>query len=155
MQTDDYRPLFKGHVKMRSTLRGLIFDDHNLVVDASVELVVQALLGRDSIDSILFGFSGGVVVTPGLRQVYNPVYRAPVGISSSVPPYISKDDIGLKSVVTWTGVYSNTSPSSVSYDMLGLVSQNDRMFAAVSFPTVSIAPNESVAVEWTIITRGR
>jgi hypothetical protein len=39
--------------------------------------------------------------------------------------------------------------------MLGLVSQGDRLFAATSFDAVSVAANESIAVEWTIVTRGR
>ena len=152
----DVTPLgFRGHVRQISSIHGLIRDKHNLVVDACVELVAQALLGRDQIDAVLFGYSGGVIATPGLRTIYNPIYRAPVGVNSASPPFISKDELGYKSIITWTGVYVNPGPSNVSYDMLGLLSQNDRLFAATSIDTVTVAPNESIAVEWTIVTRGR
>jgi hypothetical protein len=144
-----------GHVKMTSSLRGVMLKKHNLVVDSSVEVMLQALMGRDLIDTILFGDSGGAAVTPGLKSIFNPVFRATAGTSSSIPPVISKDNRGLSSVGTWTAVYTNPGPSTATYDMLGLVTQNSRLFAATSFPSVSLAAGESIAVEWTILLAGR
>lgn len=144
-----------GRVKMTSSLRGTVMQRSNLVVDSSVEVMMQALMGRDLIDTILFGDSGGAAVTPGLKSIFNPVFRATCGTSSSIPPVISKDTRGLSSIGTWTAVYTNPGPSTASYDMLGLVTQNSRLFAATSFPTVTLAAGESIAVEWTILLAGR
>jgi hypothetical protein len=154
MPNDNFRFKPTGRVRMRSSIRGLIIEKNNLVVDASVELVAQAMLGADAISKILYGYSGGVAVTPGQRQIYNPVYSAPAGGSSPIPPYISTDSAGLKSIITWTGVFANTTASAVTYDMVGLVSQNDRLFAAFSSGAVPVAPGEAVATEWTIFLRG-
>jgi hypothetical protein len=132
-----------------------VLEQPNLVVNASTEAMLQALLGRDQIDAILFGDTGGASATPGLRSIFNPIVRAAAGASSSVLPVISKDAAGLSSVGTWTGIYTNPGPGSVSYDMLGLVTQNDRLFAATSFDAVTVVAFETVAVEWTILLAGR
>jgi hypothetical protein len=155
MPTDSIVLPTKGHVRQTSNLRGVIMDKDNLVVDGSVEVMLQALLGRDQIDSILFGDSGGVVATPGLRSIFNPINRSAAGQASSIQPIVSKGATGLSSIGTWTAIYTNPGPSSVTYDMLGVVSQNERLFAATSFPTVTLVAGESIAVEWTILLAGR
>ena len=143
-----------GRVRQTSNLRGLLLEKRNLVVNIGVELMAQALTGGDQVASIIFGLSGGVPVTPGLRAIYNPVNVSPAGTTSSIPPVISDDVSGLASIVTWTATWTNPGPGSVSYDMLGLVSQNTRLFAALSFDAVTLVANESIAVEWTILLRG-
>jgi len=145
----------RGNVRMISRERGVLLEQHNLVVDASVEVMMQALMGRDLIDTVQFGDSGGASVTPGLRSIFNPVFRAAAGSTSSIPPVISRDNRGLSSVGTWTAVYTNTDPSPVTYDMVGLTTQSSRLFAATAFAPVSLAVGESIAVEWTILLAGR
>lgn len=144
-----------GSVRMTSRERGVIFEQHNLVVDSSVEVMLQALMGRDLIDAVIFGDSGGASVTPGLRSIFNPVFRAVAGSTSSIPPVISRDGRGLSSIGTWTAVYTNPGPSSVTYDMVGLITQTSRLFAATAFAPVTLAVGESIAVEWTILLAGR
>ena len=95
MPDDLFRMRCTGRVRIKSDRHGVILDEKNLVVDASVELFIQALLGADAISNILYGYSGGVAVTPGQRQIFNPVFSSPVGISSAIPPYISADSAGL------------------------------------------------------------
>jgi hypothetical protein len=156
MPSEIYKAMARGRVRQVSNICGVLSDRSNLVVDTSLEVMLQALLGRDQIDAIVFGDTGGAAATPGLRAVVNPIRRAPAGTTSSVAPIISKDENGLSSVGTWTAVYLNQGPGSVTYDMLGLVSQNDRLFAATaSFGTVTLAAGESITVEWTILLAGR
>lgn len=154
MTNDNLNLQCVGHVRQTSSLRGLLLEKNNLVVNISVELMAQALTGGDQVANVLFGLSGGVPVTPGLTAIYNPVNVSPCGVTSSTPPVISDDNNGLASIVTWTATWTNSTMSSVSYDMLGLVSQNTRLFAALAFDAVTLAPNESIAVEWTILLRG-
>jgi hypothetical protein len=154
MSSDQLRLSCVGRVRQTSDIRGLLFEKKNLVVNVGVELMAQALTGGDQVASILFGLSGGVPVTPGLTAIYNPVNVSPAGASSSIPPVISDDVNGLASIVTWSATWTNNTMSSASYDMLGLVSANTRLFAALSFEAVTLAPNESIVVEWTILLRG-
>ena len=145
-----------GRIKMTSDRRGVLHEKSNLVVDASVEVMLQALMGADLIDAVVFGDSGGASVTPGLRSVFNPIFRAAAGSTSSIQPVISKDSRALSSIGTWTAIYTNTGLTPVTYDMIGLVSQNTRLFAATSFATaITVDPGESVAVEWTVLLAGR
>lgn len=154
MPHESFKIPWVGRVRQTSNIRGLLLEKNNLVVNIGVELMAQALTGGDQVANVLFGLSGGVPVTPGLTAVYNPVNVSPVGPTSSIPPVISDDNSGLASIVTWTATWTNSTMSSVSYDMLGLVSQNTRLFAALAFDAVTLAPNESIAVEWTILLRG-
>ncbi len=143
-----------GRVRQRSDRRGELFEKQNLVVDVAVQLMAQALMGADQVDGVIFGLTGGIVVTPGLRSVFNPIHRSPVGSNSSLPPFITKDANGLSSICNWVATFTNSGVGSLSYDMLGLVSQNDRLFAALSFPAVTLSAGETIAVEWTILLRG-
>lgn len=144
-----------GRVKQTSNLRGLLQQHPNQIVDVGVELMAQALMGGDLVSAVLFGYTNGIVVTPGLRSIYNPVARASVGPNANVPSFISKDDDGFSSICNWTATLTNPGPSNLSYDMLGLVSQNDRLLAATSnFGTVTLVANETIAVQWTILLRG-
>ena len=142
-----------GQVRQRSDQRGMLFEKDNLVVDVAVQLMAQALLGADQVDAVIFGNTGGVVVTPGLRSVFNPIHRAPVGTNSSLAPFITRDASGLSSICNWIATFTNGSLISLTYDMLGLVSQNDRLFAALS-TNVTLSPGETIAVEWSILLRG-
>lgn len=143
-----------GRVRQVSDRRGILHEKSNLIVDVAVELMAQALLGRDQVDAVLFGSTGGIVVTPGLRSIFHPIQRSPVGQNASLPPFLSKDDKGFSSICSWTATFTNPGPGNISYDMLGLVSQNDRLFAATSFSAVTLSANETIAVEWTILLRG-
>lgn len=112
-------------------------------------------MGRDQIEAVVFGDTGGVAVTPGLRAVINPIYRAVAGNASTIQPFLSRDPAGFASIGTWTALFTNPGPGNVSYDMVGLVSQNDRLFAALAFDPVTLVANETIAVEWTILLRGQ
>jgi hypothetical protein len=142
-----------GRVRQHSDQRGLLIEKNNLVVDVAVQLMAQALMGADQVDAVIFGNTGGVVVTPGLRSVFNPIHRAPVGTNSSLAPFITRDAAGLSSICNWIATFTNNSLISLTYDMLGLVSQNDRLFAALS-TNVTLSPGETIAVEWSILLRG-
>jgi len=142
-----------GRVRQRSDQRGMLFEKQNLIVDVAVQLMAQALLGADQVDAVIFGNTGGVIVTPGLRSVFNPIHRAPVGTNSSLAPFITKDANGLSSICNWIATFTNNALVPLTYDMLGLVSQNDRLFAALS-TNVTLSPGETIAVEWSILLRG-
>lgn len=147
-------PHWVGKVRQISSTRGELLKKNNLVVDVAVQMMAHALMGSDQIDGVIFGLTGGVVVTPGLRSIFNPIHRSPVGNNSSLAPFITRDANNLSSICNWVATYTNSGVVPLSYDMLGLVSQNDRLFAALSFPAVTLSPGETIAVEWTILLRG-
>jgi hypothetical protein len=147
-------PNWVGKVRQVSSLRGELMKKNNLVVDVAVQMMANALMGADQIDAVIFGLTGGVVVTPGLRSIFNPIHRSPAGSNSSLAPFITRDANNLSSICNWTATYTNSGVTPLSYDMLGLVSQNDRLFAALSFPAVTLSPSETIAVEWSILLRG-
>ena len=148
---------FVGHVQ-QARLSGdqanedVFFDGHNLVVDAALEVMIRSLLGQEEIRGVEFGSSGGTPVSRGLRTIRGPVGFAQAGTSSNTRPFVSRDGAGLRSIGTWTAVF--TAPQPLTYDMLGLVSSSNLLFAAVSFDPVSLAASETVAVRWTILLRG-
>lgn len=147
---------FHGHVRQSWVLpdgtHAPLFDGHNLVVDAAMEIMIRALMGQESIRGVEFGFAGGVPVARGLRSIRSPVGFAPVGQTNDTRPFLSRDAAGLRSIGTWTAIF--TAPQALTYDSLGLVSDSNLLFAAVSFDAVNLAAAEVIAVQWTILLRG-
>lgn len=142
---------FRGHVRMR---RGgkVVFDKQNLIVDLASEILIQALLGAETIAGVEFGYTKGRPVSRGLRAMPSPVGHAATGTDSNTRPFVSRDANGLRSIGTWIAVFTPT--NNIKYDTLGLVSSNSRLFAAVATGEVDLAGGESVEVEWTIYLRG-
>ena len=129
-----------------------IVKQDNLVVDQAAEIVLQALLGEEAIRGVEFGFSGGKPVTAGLKVMPTPVGYAPTGTTAETRPFVTRDDAGLRTIGTWQAQFSPE--NDIDYDTLGLVSGSNRLFAATSFPTVSLSAGENIEVEWTILLRG-
>jgi hypothetical protein len=124
-----------------------------MVVDASGEIIVRALLGTDIIKGVEFGRNGGIPITRGQRSLQAPVGFAAVGQTEETKAFLDKDEVtGLRTIATWSAIFSPT--ASVTYDSLGLVSTTGLLFAAVSCPQVTLVPGSPIIVQWTIKYRG-
>lgn len=130
----------------------IIVRQPNLVVDSGLELLLRALIGTDSIRSVVFGLTGGRPVTPGLRALGAPVAVARVGVGDNTQTYLSKDASGLRTIATWTALF--TPAADMQYDSLGLVSTTNLLYAAQTFATISLSAGETMAVQWTTFLRG-
>lgn len=130
----------------------VLHESANLVVDSAMEVMIQALMGDERISGVTFGKTGGKPVTRGTRVVRGPVAFSRTGEFTDTRPFASRDSKGLRTIGTWTAVLSPS--QNLTYDTLGLVSSADLLFAAVSFPEVTLSAGESIAVQWTILLRG-
>lgn len=151
----DHTPI--GRIRQILTRPGqepVVIREHtNLVVLSAVEMMLQALMGRDSIQNIQFGLTGERPITSGIRTIGSPVATTPVNQTDSSQTIVSKDSAGLRTIGTFIGVYAAT--GSLSYDTLGLASSTGLLFAAsTNFGTVPLVSGDSITVEWTILLRG-
>ncbi len=160
MLSFDIRP--KGFVRQTRFAPGepyrrdggvLIHEGHNLVVDSAFELMASALIGDDSIRGISFGLTGGRPISPGLRTIGTPVATTAVNEFDNTKTFLTKDGKGLRSIITWTGLLT-AGLSSIVYDTVGLVSSTNLLFAAKVDDPVTVAPGETIAVQWTVLLRG-
>lgn len=160
MHVFDPRP--QGFVRQWRFARGaryspgggvLIHEGPNLVVDSAFELMVQALIGDDSIRGMNFGLTNGRPISPGLRTIGTPVATVAVDEFDNTKTFTSKDAKGLRSIVTWTGLLT-AGGSAITYDTVGLVSTTNLLFAAKLDGEVVVAPGETIAVQWTVLLRG-
>jgi len=143
-----------GFVRQRLVDTGQVLrDTHNLCVDSAIEIMAMALWGQAAIGAVAFGNTGGRAVTTGLRSIGTPVGKANVSSSAVTPNYISQDDRGLRSIITFSAVLTPT--KIITYDTLALVSNLNNVFAATNFPAVTLNVGQAVAVEWTILLRGK
>lgn len=147
----------RGRVRQTLHLKGdpagqVIFDGHNLVVDAALEIMIQALMGQERIHGVSFSNTGGLPVTKGIRSARSPVAFAATGSTTDTQPFASRDESGLRSIGTWTAVLE--AAADLTYDTLGLVSTSDVLFAATSFAPVNLLAGSTIAVQWTILMRG-
>ena len=143
---------FRGHVRQtRLSDLARVFDGSNLVVDAAYEAIIESLVGTERIAFIEFGNTGGQPATKGLRSLRSPVGSVAVGSSPETKAFTTKDDYGVRSIGTWSAVYTPT--LNVTYDMLGLVTTSGILFAAVAFDAVTLTAGESLLVQWTIQLR--
>jgi len=131
----------------------LLHETHNLCVDGAVEIMALALWGQAALTGIAFGNTGGRPVTSGIRSIGSPIAKAKLSTSSEVPNYISVDNHGLRSIVTFSAIYKPD--TLITYDTLALVSNLNSVFAATSFPAVTLNGGQAVAVQWTILLRGK
>jgi hypothetical protein len=151
MQTHDCWPgRPAGRVRQILNNDKEIFRGSNLVVDTSLEVMVNALMGRDRIARVEFA-DMSTPIYPGLRSLRNPVGNAAVGETTDLQPFVSPDSYGVRSIGTWSAVF--TPSEAISYDTLGLITTNGRLFAATSFNRVDLNPGDSILVQWTILTR--
>lgn len=132
--------------------RKLIQDGRNLVVDAALETMILALMGGETLKGVELGYSGGRPVSKGLRSTPSPVAFASFGATAETLPVTSKDSAGLRSIGTWTAVYTAAQP--ITYDTLGMVSSSNLLFAAIAFDPVPLIGGETVAIRWSILMRG-
>lgn len=145
------RPI--GHVRQTLVESGeVIRDQQNLVVDSSMEVMLQALFGAAAIRHVIFGFTGGRPVTPGLRSL-STVALGNVGDTPETKNFGSRDNRGLVTIGTFTSILKPQ--SGIIYDTLGLASTTLLLFAATNFDPVTLAANQAVAVQWTILLRGK
>jgi hypothetical protein len=151
-----------GHVTQRLVETGeIIRDGHNLVVESALEVMLQCLMmgAGTALSAVVFGNSGSKdglapVVTPSMRTI--PLASggavARLGPTTDTRSYTSKDSRGLRSIGTFTALY--TPKDTFQYDTLGLISNNGLLFSVTSFPMVTLLGNQSVSVQWTIMLRG-
>lgn len=151
-----------GHVTQRLVSTGeVIREGHNLVVEASLEVMLQCLMlgSNTALSAIVFGNSGSKdglapVVTPSMRSI--PVASggaiAPLGQTTDTRAYASKDSRGLRSIGTFTAIHNPK--DTFQYDTLGLIANTGLLFAVTSFPMVTLLGNQAVSVQWTIMLRG-
>ena len=142
----------------------IIRQGHNLVVDSSVEILMQCLMFGPSagISSIVFGNTGSPVpgvaplLSPGMTSVSTASGGAvsPVNQFADTQSYISDDPEGLASIGTFTTIYTSTSVTPFTYDTLGLTNAAGSLFSVWSFLPVTLTTNQSVAVQWTILLNG-
>lgn len=153
--TDAWTSRAKGRVEQFRVVGGkyeLIKDGSNLVVDAALETMILALMGAESLKGVELGYSGGRPVSKGLRSTPSPVAFAPFGATAETLPVASQDSAGLRSIGTWTAVYTASQP--VTYDTLGMVSTSNLLFAAIAFDAVPLVGGETIAIRWSILMRG-
>jgi hypothetical protein len=151
--TDELRfPAISGHVRI-SRLRDqcVLADGPNLVLQNALEVMAFALLGQDSIRYISFGKTGKPV-TPGMTTVGSPVAQILLGDTGDTLPFVTRDSGGLRSIVTWAGLYTPIAP--VTYDTLGLVSTTGGLFSAYATAETTLGAGETISVQWTIALRG-
>jgi hypothetical protein len=124
----------------------LLWKGDNQVVNLAPELIIEALMGTSFIKYVGFGYGNGRQVTPSTKSLPNVITLA----DSS--PYVGRDKFGRRTLATWRATWIPTTPQT--YDMLGLLSSNQRLFSATNFPAVELAADEAIAVSWTIYLRG-
>jgi hypothetical protein len=131
---------------MESDQRGVIYDDHNVVLDVAAEVMLEALVAGDKLSAVGFALTGETEAKAGFRSIPgSTVIRSAAG-------EFSKDDQGRRTVGTWRSTLTAT--GLTSYDMLFLLNGNNKPFAAAGgFGTVALALNETVSVRWTIFLR--
>lgn len=143
-----------GIVKQTLVLTGeVIRHKPNLVVDSSLEVMIQALFGGASVAGVSFGKTGGRPVTKSLRSIGAPVGFAKVNEFADTKNFASKDDRGLRTVGTWTAILKPS--TSITYDTLGLITNTNQLVAANSFDPVTLVAEQAIAVQWTILLRGK
>ncbi len=130
----------------------VILEQHNLVVDASMEVMLQALFGAAAIRHVIFAFTGGRPVTPGLRSL-PAIGIGNVNESPETKNFASRDNRGLATIGTFTSIFKPD--TEIVYDTLGLTSTTLLLFAATSFNPVTLAAKQAVATQWTILLRGK
>ena len=153
--TDAWTSRAQGRVEQFRIRNGepkLIQEGRNLVVDAALETMIQALMGNDTLKGVELGYSGGRPVSKGLRSTPSPVAFAPFGASAETLPVASLDSAGLRSIGTWTAVFTAAQP--ITYDTLGMISTSNLLFAAIAFDAVPLVGGETVAIRWSILMRG-
>lgn len=136
----------RGHVEQVSSVRGLLWEGHNLVVDLAPEVMMASLLGSTHIDQAAFGYGAGRQVTPSTRSI--PGVITIVTASSKT---VGRDKMNRRTLGTWRFTWTPT--AAQTYDMLGLLATSQQLFAATAFPAVTLQANESVSVAWTIYLR--
>lgn len=150
---DAFRAQPIGHVRQTLVDSGkVILDQHNLVVDASMEVMLQALFGAAALRHVVFAFTGGRPVTPSLRSL--PAVG--IGNLNETPEtknFASRDNRGLATIGTFTSIFKPA--TGITYDTLGLTSTTLLLFAATSFEPVTLASGQAVATQWTILLRGK
>lgn len=142
----------RGHIKQWDLeSKEPILDLDNLIVDCSFEIILAALFNQQYLTGVALGFNNGRPVTSDLRTLSGLLAIAKLDSTAETRSFTSKDSRGLRSIGTVTGIYSPT--SSLTYDTLGLISTNNLLFAAASFPSRTIT--KPIATEWTIYLRGQ
>ena len=135
-----------GEVTQVSSKRGLLWEGKNQVVNLAPELIMEALMGTSSLKYVGFGYGNGRPVTPSTKSLPNVITMV------DASPYVGRDQFGRRTLATWKATWIPTAPQT--YDMLGLLSSNQRLFSATNFPAVTLAADEAIAVSWTIYLRG-
>jgi hypothetical protein len=139
-----------GHVRITRADGSVIFDGHNNIVDTAYELLLRGLMGVDSVANVQFALTGGKPVAAGMKALPGVVATSPVANGTTTTT--QQDDKGLRTIATWTTVYTPTGP--ITYDMLGLIGASGLLGAALAVAPVTLAAGEAISVHWTIQLRG-
>ena len=141
-----------GHVIQKLVQsRKIIREGSNLCVDSAMEVMLQALFGKAAIAGIVFGTLNGSPVTPSLRTITS-LATAQINQFPDTRSYASKDNLGLRTIGTFTAIY--TPGQEFTYDVLGLIADSGLLVAATGFEPVTLQAQQAISVQWTLMLRG-
>jgi hypothetical protein len=135
-----------GTVCMK-TEKSVLYHGENQVVDTAYEAILRGITAKDAVASVGFAFTGGTPVSAGLTTLPSVLARASTRDGTNKPQLV-RDSKGRRTAVTWTAVL--TPAVAITYDMIGLSTESGLLVAALSLAPVTLAPGESVAVQWTL-----
>jgi hypothetical protein len=123
-----------------------------MLLNSYYDFVIRAQAGLDSISRVIVA-SDPIQVTPATLRLAGVIGTVAVHTAGDLRPQIVADADGIISVGIWRATYVPT--SSVTYNTLGLVASSGLLIAALPVGTVTAAANDSVAIQWTIASRGK